>query len=424
MTLVTLMAREMRFHWGTVMLGLVGAAIAAGVVVGGVMLLRVHDARTEHLVREKEAAYKEAEAELNENLRKDMLKLGFNLMILPEGQNLRDFYAEDFAAKDMPEAYGERLVNSGTVLVQHIFPVLQQKIFWTEAGRTVILVGTRGELARGQTVPRKPLVQPVPEGCIVLGHEVHTSLALRPGDTVTLRGRRFQVHACHPERGSKDDITVWIPLRDAQDLLGKHGRINSILALECVCAAEKQATIREEIMRILPGVQVVEMGTKILARAESRLKAAQQARAVVEQVKTERARLRAQRERMVTRVACLVLGACALCLMVLIVFRVRSRRSEIGILRALGVRSGQILALVMGPALGTAVAGGAVGAAAGVWLGRIVGVRLDAVSVDEGSGPVLLYGLGVALLLNTIAAWLPALWASRQDSAGLLRGDR
>ncbi|MDI6775141.1 MAG: FtsX-like permease family protein [Verrucomicrobiota bacterium] len=422
MNTVGMALREMRYRIAGFLLALLAVAIGAGAPVGSVVVLRAYDLRTEAVVRRKEEDCRNAMAALNEDMRKDTLKLGFNLLILPQGQNLSDFYSEDFAAKEMPEEYGERLVKSGAVLVQHILPNLQQKLEWPEIKRTIILVGTRGEAPKQRQDSRKPLAQPVPAGTIALGHELHTSLSLNAGDTVKLMGREFKVHACHPERGSKDDITAWIPLKDAQELLGKPGRINSILALECLCAIEKQAAARREIMNILPDAQVVEMGTKILARAESRLKAGEEAQAAVERVKTERARLRGQRENLCSLITALALVACVVWVAMLALQNVNARQGEIGALRALGLRSRQILLLAFTKALCVAALGEILGAGAGALAGRRIGVSLESVRMSGGGGDALLIGLGAALALSVAATWIPAVLALRKDPAVTLRG--
>jgi ABC-type antimicrobial peptide transport system permease subunit len=258
---------------------------------------------------------------------------------------------------------------------------------------------------------------------------LHRTLGVKVGDKLKLMGREFKVHACHEERGSKDDITVWIHLKAAQELLNKKGRINSILALQCLCPIEKQAMVRQEIMTILPGVQVVEMGTKILARAETRLKAGEEAEAALMRVKGERFELRAQKENLVSAISALVLVACVIWVGLLALQNVQSRRGEIGVLRALGLRSRQILGLVLMKALAMALLGGAIGAGGGVAVGRKLGLSLEWAGSGGGAGraaeagaDVLLIALGAGIVLSLVATWIPAMLAARKDPAVALRG--
>ena len=59
----------------------------------------------------------------------------------------------------------------------------------------------------------------IPALAALLGHELHERLGIKEGDKVDLMSRQFRVHKCHPARGSKDDITAWIHLKDAQEIL-------------------------------------------------------------------------------------------------------------------------------------------------------------------------------------------------------------
>ena len=63
-------------------------------------------------------------AKLKDDTRKAMLKLGFNVVILPKDQNLSDWYADDYASKYMPEEYVTKLANSRVVTVRHFLPSL------------------------------------------------------------------------------------------------------------------------------------------------------------------------------------------------------------------------------------------------------------------------------------------------------------
>ena len=106
-------------------------------------------------------------AVLEDDYRKIMLGLGFNVLILPKDQNLADFYAEDFASKLMPENYAERLVQARVVSINHVLPILQQKLKWPERERTIQLVGTRGEIAlvaKGRKAALLDAVAPGPRG--------------------------------------------------------------------------------------------------------------------------------------------------------------------------------------------------------------------------------------------------------------------
>ena len=422
-----LVMKEIRYRKLSFALGLLSVAVAVGSFVGAVTLLEVHDLRTGQILAQKQAALKAQLATLQDDVRKAMLKLGFNVVILPRDQDLGDWHADDAGSRTMPEDYVDRLAQSGVITVRHFLPSLQQRVFWPERKRTIILVGTRGEVPNLNKGQREPMVQPVPDGKMVLGHELSRSLGLRIGDRAVLLGRTYTVHGFAEERGNKDDITVWIPLREAQELLGQEGRINAILALQCLCAGKGVAKVREDIARVLPNTQVVEMGTRVLARAEARTRVAEDARASLDQERETRSRLRDEREGLASILTILVIVACAAWVGFLALSNVRERRSEIGILRALGFQSRRILLLFLSRAVAIGLIGAVAGTGAGLLVGKHVGVALEDGAIEVGWGGSLLEPtqVGLALLmaplLSLVASWIPSMMAAQHDPAEILR---
>jgi hypothetical protein len=431
MSLWHLVAREILFRKLPFALAVGSVIMAVGCLVAELNLLSAHDRATERLVAQKEAetaarmeAFEKETAatmrQLEDDYRKIMLALGFNVLILPKDQKLSDLLSDDLVTAYMPEDYADRLAQSRVVSINHLLPTLQQKLKWPEQKRPIILAGVRGEVPILHADPKKPLLQPVPPGCAVLGHELHENLELQVGDRITLLGREFKVHRLHPPRGNKDDITVWINLAEAQELLERKGQINAILALECNCAPDRLDRVREEIAGILPDTQVIELAGPAKARADARNRAAAHAAEerrkiaawadeVVGAEKAARARLRQEQEAFAGVLVPLALAGCIVWVGALALANVRERRAEIGILRALGLGRGHVLALF----LSKAALVGLLGAAAGYLAGSLPEGRFD---------PLLLAAvLAAAPVLCGLASGVPALLAARQDPAVVLR---
>ncbi len=425
MTVWRLIIREILHRKLNFALGLVSTLAAVACLAGALILLKAHAQSTAEILARAEAQTKARLAALKDDVRKTMLTLGFNVVILPKDQPLGDWYADDYASKYMPEEYVNKLAAAKIVTVRHLLPSLQQKMRWPEQKRTIILIGTRGEVPLLHRQPKKPMVQPVPAGSIVIGYELHRSLGLKLGDHVRLLGRDFVIHKCHPERGSKDDITVWINLAEAQQLLGKPNKINAILALECKCAWADLSKVRAEIGRVLPGTQVIEVAGKALARAETRRRVAEAAVAALEHEKATRAELHAARERLASILVPLVIIVCVVWIGLLALDNVRRRRREIGILRALGYRSVQILRLFLGKAFLMGVLGSGLGVVTGLLAGHYLTASLEDAPTTAVPFIFSLTIIAAALVLGpflTIAAsWLPALLAAQQDPAEILR---
>ncbi|MHC4594467.1 MAG: FtsX-like permease family protein [Planctomycetota bacterium] len=426
MTIWKLVISEIRHRKINFALGVLSVMVASASFIGSVTLLRIHDLRTGRILGQKEVELAERMTQLTDDTRKAMLKLGFNVVILPKDQNLADWYSDDYASKYMPEDYVHRLANSGVVTVRHFLPSLQQKIDWPERKRKIILVGTRGEVPNLHKNPVKPLVQPVPPGTISLGYELHRSLELKVDDKVELMGQPFVVQACHKERGNKDDITAWIYLAEAQELLDKKELINAILALECLCTADALPQIRKEIAAVLPGTQVIERGSRALARAEARTKVETEARIAIEKEKLGREHLRAARERLASILTPVVVAACAVWVSLLGFTNVRARRVEIGILRTLGVSARGVLLMLLSKHVLVGVLGGALGFGAGllsaVYFSKTLeGTRLWITGKNFSGLGLLLASVGGATALAVIAGWIPTVVATRQDPAEVLR---
>ena len=419
-----LVAKEIGHRRFNYALSVCATLVATASLIGSVVLLRMNDIKTGSILREKEAALQSRMDKLKDDTRKSMLKLGFNLVILPKDQNLADWHADDYSTKYMPESYVDRLAGSSIVDIRHILPSLQQKIRWPERGRTIILMGTRGEVPNIHLDPQKPMQQPVPPGTIILGYELHQSLNIRVGDRISLLGREFKVKDCYQERGNKDDITAWISLKEAQQLLKKEGQINAILALECLCTGNSLPVIRKEVEAILPDTQVIEREPAVVARAEARNQVSDEARITLDKEMRGREILRVERERLTSILIPVILMTCALWVALMGFINVRSRREEIGILRTIGVNTRSIFMLFIWKHLTIGILGGF----SGLLLGSLFVLFFANPGVPVGTVGSPLFWLGMAALaivgasvLAVLAGWIPAMLASHQDPAVVLR---
>ncbi len=391
---------------------------AVASVTGALTMLNIHDINSDKLISEKEKETHERLAVLQDDYRKITKKLGFNLLILPKDQNLMDLYAEDFAGKHMPESYVDSLANSRSVYIRHLLPSLTEKLMWPEKHRTIIITGIRGEIPFLHKNPKEPMMVAVPKGTMVLGYELHKSMQLKVGDQVKLKGQAFTVGKCNEARGNKDDITLWIDLDEAQKILNKEGLINAIQALKCHCAGNSLAAVREEVHSVLPGTQVMEKGSKVLMRAEARDRAAREALEAIEAEKKHRIDLRKEQENFASILVPSILFASAIWIAFLFIGNVRERKSEIGILRAVGVKEWKIMKLFLLKAIIIGLIGAFLGHFAGLAAGSVFGgyFTLELFNIQA-----LILAMIFAPILALMAAYVPATVAARQDPAEVLR---
>jgi len=407
MNLSHLVLREIAHRRLNLLLVLLTIAVAVASAVGLVTLLRGYQVYTTGRV-----------AALDNEIRKITKEMGFNVLILPQDLNLAEFFADDFAEQTMPETHVDLLAQSRDVMtIQHLRPALVRKLAWPEQNRQIIMMGVRGVVPFAHRKAKKPLADPVPPGKIDIGQLLSLELDLGLGDSLTLLGESFEVHKIYPPRGNQDDITVWIDLAHAQQMLGLEGQINMIQALECNCASiDRLAEIDKEVSAVLGDqVQVVELATKAIARAEARTRVSEAGVATLVRV-----------QRLTARLIPLVIVAAGVIVGLLSLANVRQRRPEIGILRALGMRSSQILRVF----LAKAALVGAMGAVLGYLLGFFAAVVIQSQWHDEIASrpgvqvlfilPLMLAVLLLTPLLTVMAGWLPALVAATQDPASIL----
>ena len=418
MSVWQLVIKEMIRRKANFVSGLVAVALAAAVLAGAMTSLKLHDLRTEGIVARKEQETRQRMVVLQDDYRKITKNLGFNLLIIPVTQKLSDFFAEDAVTAYMPETYATRLAEAKIVTIRHLLPSLQEKVLWPEKKRTIILIGTRGEIPSLFRDPKEPILVAVEKSHAVVGHELAKSLGLKTGDRITLFGRTFTVSQCNEERGSKDDISIWIDLSQAQGMLGKQGQINAILALKCHCSGNDLATIRQDVVAVLPGTQVIEQGSKVVTRAEARGRASREAADALAAEVHNRQQLRGEQERFSSNLVPLVLLVSALWVGLVFYTNVRERRSEIGILRALGARAPTILRLFLTKALLMGCAGGMAGYVLGTWFGLARQGEVGASFLDLR---LFLLAFCTAVVLSLAASWAPAYYAAQQDPAEVLR---
>jgi len=425
MNIPRLIVRELLYRKWTTLLSLVSIALAVACLLSALVTLRTFDRRSEAELVAKEKAMRDQMNKMEDNYRKITKRMGFNILVLPHDQNLSDFYSENFADKLMPAEYAQRLAAATNVAsIRHVLPMLQQKMEWPEQRRKVLLIGVQGHMTYAlKAGGEEPLVNPVKPGMVALGYELHRSLGLTNQSEIVFMGHTLKVSAVNPERGTIDDITIWVDLPLAQSLLGHTNQISCIVALECECGWGNLPLVRQDIQAILPDTQVLELAGKALARAEARLEANRNAQEALDRERSGRAAQQRQREDFAAVLVPLVLAACALWVGLLAWMNMRERRVEIGILRALGLRQTHVAIVFLGKAalLGLlgAVIGGAIAVPVAAALMKTPGGVVAGFAIVGWQAMVEI--LVLTPLLAMLASWIPAMLAARQDPADVLR---
>jgi len=462
MSTLRLLLAEIGYRKVNFLLSLVAVMIAVTLFVAGPMLVDAYQEETQNQIDQwlaqvgvleeqvgtmrsgmaKVEADTAAEmAKLADQTRQLMRDIGFNLMITHRTANMSDFWASDFAAVDMPQEYVERLgTDPRLTLVAHLVATLQQRITWEN--RKVLLVGYLPEVSQADSGHRQPMGYQIEPGTVFLGYEL--GVGKKAGETIKVLDREFRIARVLREQGSKEDITIAMHLADAQTLLNKPKRINQIMALGCRCSSSSLPKIREQLKEILPETQITEFRSIAVARAEQRAVVEAKRKQILGEMQTalaEREKILAERKQILADMEAsrdrvqriietlaevltpLVVLASAVWVGLLALANVRQRRSEIGLLRALGKGSWTIGSLLMSKAVLLGVLGGAAGFLAGTLLAQWLGQRAFEVSSDLFGirFDMLLCAVLGAPLVSAMASYLPMLLALSQDPAVALR---
>ncbi|MGF1452128.1 MAG: ABC transporter permease [Opitutales bacterium] len=413
MTVLHLILREVRFRKTGFILGLLAVALPVAVYVGSRGLLASYEQTSDQLMEGSEEASEQRWAEYKDSMRKTMKRLGFNLLILPEGHTASDPDAEQLV---LPEYYATQLAERESELINHVLPFLERRYEWKERDRWVRLFGTEGEVYIKASW-QAPIQEDVARGTIALGHNVHTELGIEAGDTVTLAGKDFVVEATYPPRSVEDDERVWMHVAEAQAILGEDGHISGMLALSCNCAGKDVALIENEVAGILPGTKVLAETSALVTRLDARSDAQEEALLELRAEANKHAELRGQREQFATVLLPLVLAGSFLTVGVLAWFNVRDRREEIGVFRAIGYTRQRILGIFLGKAVMLGVVGGLMGMAVAV---PLILSRTSVFTPVDWSWALLAALLG-APAFAIFATLVPATLAAAQDPVEVIR---
>ncbi len=401
-------------------------ATAGFVIV--IILLRADELATQQILIEKEKELKEEMVQLEDDYRIIMRKMGYNVLILNEDQSISELEKKGYATTYLDYNDAWLLAESGIKTLNHLLPVLQEKIYWEEKNIEIYLTGIRGQVPvyskpahlTDDFEYRSPIMERVPEGKADLGEDIATSLNLRPGDKINIKGEEFEVNKVYSQKGTKDDLSIWIPLDKAQSILKKPNKINGILALQCVCVTDDLGQLKEEIKSVLPHTKIFEFSSLIAARADVRKRAEKLHEEIMTAEITNQMKLRQEKEKLASILVIILIVVASIWIFVMILNNVRERKHEIGILRAIGFSRNKVLRIFLGKSALMGVVAGIAGCLAGILLGILWS---DADLNNSGellSASIIIPGLLLSPLLSLAAGFIPSLMAAIQDPAIIL----
>ncbi len=430
MTVWGIIRKEVAYDRAGFVVGLLCITVAIASLVGAVTLLRAHKLRTERIIAEKEAETRRQMERMEDDYRLIMRGMGYNVLVLHEDQQIGELRLHGSPTTYMPLDYVYRLATGQIETLNHLLPILQKRVTWPERDREIILCGVLGQVPNyskprhltSEGVYRDPITHTIPDGTVDLGHDIALAEGLSQGESLRLFDADFTVNRVRRRQGNEDDMTIWCSLEKVQGWFGLEGKINGILALECLCALDAVGAVERDVSSILPDVQVLEMGTRVRTRAEARTRAAEAHQEAVTAELLYQAGLRGEREVLVRLLVPLVMLAAAVWIFFLILGNVRARQGEIAVMRTVGVTGGTIMFIFLAKAALMGLAGGGAGYFAGLAVGALwEGVPLWSTDFSSlFSAGLLGLVLVMAPALAVAAGWVPSVKAARMDPAVIL----
>lgn len=344
-------------------------------------------------------------AAMTDNINRKLEKYGANILVMPKSDQLSLNYGGlslggvSFDMTELSEAGVNRIheIKNARNLAA-VGPVVLG----------AVRIETQRVLLAGVDFEATPVLKPwwqvdgrLPgSGELMLGHEAARIIGLSTGDTTQLDGRTYAVSGVLATTGSQDDNIIFMPLADAQTVLGKTGQV-SMVEVAALCEACPIEEMMRQISAVLPGARV--MG--------------------IQQVVKGRMETLHQFQRFSYGISAVILLIGGLVVLVTLMGNVRERTEEIGIFRAIGFRQRHVMAVVfMEAGLVSALAGvlGFFLGLASAWLGLLLRGGMEAPSISIQ--PELLAGaVIIAMVVGLCASAYPARMAARMDPNQALR---
>jgi putative ABC transport system permease protein len=350
---------------------------------------------------------------------REMDALGANVLILPRGVTVQDYYAADLHGETLPEEYVERITLSRLEGVDNLSPKLcvpatlrgrpvtltgilprsefRAKAAWGGAGVFARPIGCGAQadlpdarLADPKALARKRVIETLGDHETLVGADLAERHGIKEGDNLELLGATFTVLAVLPPTGSVDDARVFAHLHTVQALSGKGEVVNVIEVVGC--CKEIAAGLVDGLSGLLPEARVVTIAQVVQTQ---------------QNVNTLMERLS-----LIFLAVLLAVGGAAMASA--LYANVSERRKEIGTLMALGATPGLILWLFVGKAAMLGLAGGVGGFLVGTGAAWWLGPQLANVTVRPLPSLAAL-SICIALAVTVVASLLPAWHAARLD---------
>jgi putative ABC transport system permease protein len=395
MNLYKIVLLEMRQRKSQLISGILAITLGIGIIVG---------IRSISVVSEKAVAI-------------NLDNLGANILVLPQGASVDNYYTADIDAPTFSEDYVEKIVTSTLPGVDNLSPKLTRRV---EVGKEKVVLtgilpknelaskplwqtsGLMGEELKASCGPspaneeqgykdtklqRKPIDSIGKDDCII-GSSIAGKLNLKEGSKITILDKEFTVAKVLTETGTIDDDRIFAHLQTVQNLLKTGEQVSAIEIMGC-CNAISEGLLGK-IRNILPDTKVTTIGQIVSTQIET--------------------------NKLMNRISLIFL---------IIIFVVggisignsmwanaNQRKKEIGTLRMIGYPKSKIYFLLLSKAVAMGFIGGVFGYVIGSAIAFFLGPQLAGISVHP-IPILLLWAVLLSVFISLLGAIIPAYAASK-----------
>lgn len=343
--------------------------------------------------------------------------LGANILVLPQGTSIDNYYSADIDAPTFPEEYVEKIRTSTLAGVDNISPKLTRRIkvnnqnvvltgilpsneitakpAWQTSGLTGQALKASCDTSAAnksngyedERLQRKPIESLQQDECIV-GSNIAKTLKLKQGDKVNILGSSFNVFNVLAETGTIDDDRIFAHLHTVQMLTGIQSQISVIEIMGC-CNAISEGLLGK-IRNVLPDTKITTIN-----------------QIVSTQIKTNQ-----------------LMNKISIIFLIIILFvggisignsiwaNVNERKKEIGTLRMIGFSKAKIYEILLMKAAILGIIGGILGFILGTMSGVILGPQLAGLTIEPI--PIyLLWSIIISLVISLLGSLIPAYLAGK-----------
>lgn len=335
--------------------------------------------------------------------------IGSNVVILPADVDQFQYHANGGFSETTMSANLVRQIIEYKASLNHLIPMLERRAQCSRGEKNVNarIVGLSASIPMPGR-PKAPMQKSIATGQVQLGSQLAQKLGIQRDETseIQINGKHFVVSRVNRSSGTWQDAAAFMDLQSAQKLFDLPNQISRIEAIECtseqceLTGLKSDVVLANELVRITDEAAILRREKMAAARSSIRL------------VSRENLRL-------LQNVLWIFLAASIIALSSLNSYQ---RKSEVGILQALGYGPYRVVSLFVLRAVLLTILGAAIGITIGAWAAQSQSQPLflttgKKFTIDWQSA--MLIGL-IATVLAALASSVPALISARRHPAEII----